>query len=74
MTKILYKKIIVFFLVLLSLLSAVNFPVQAKADSGNAFDSTNVLDDLRSSEGFNILKYPFTESKDVQLINFVEYC
>lgn len=74
MTKILYKKIIVFFLVLLSLLTVVNVPVQAKADSGNAFDKTNVLDDLRSSEGFNILKYPFAESKDIQIINFVEYC
>ena len=74
MTKILYKKIIIFFLILLSLLSAVNIPVQAKADSGNAFDNTNVLDDLRSSESFNILKYPFTESKDIQIINFVEYC
>ena len=74
MTKILYKKIIIFFLILLSLLTAVNIPVTAKADSGNAFDNTNVLDDLRSSESFNILKYPFTESKDIQIINFVEYC
>ncbi|MDY6367723.1 MAG: hypothetical protein SPL13_04335 [Clostridia bacterium] len=74
MTKILYKKIIIFFLILLSLLSAVNIPVTAKADSVNAFDNTNVLDDLRSSESFNILKYPFTESKDIQIINFVEYC
>lgn len=74
MTKNLYKKIIIFFLVLLVTLSAVNFPVKAKADSGNAFDSTNVLDDLRSADGFNILNYPFTESKDIRIINFVEYC
>ncbi len=74
MTKIVYKKIIIFFLVLLSLLTAVNVPVQAKADSGNAFDNTNVLDDLRSADGFNILNYPFTESKDIRIINFVEYC
>lgn len=74
MTKILHKKVIIFFFVLLSLLSAVNFPVKAKADSGNAFDSTNVLDDLRSSEDFNILNYPFTDSKDIRIINFVEYC
>lgn len=42
------------------------------------FDTTNVLDDLRSSsvggEPFDLNDYPFDESKDIQIINFVEYC
>ena len=42
------------------------------------FDSTNVLDDLTSStvngKPFDITDYPFDESKDIQVISFVEYC
>lgn len=68
------KKIISFVLIILSLITVADIPVTAKAEEFNEFDSTNVLDDLRSSEGFDILNYPFTESKDIRIINFVEYC
>ncbi len=47
-------------------------------ETGNAFDKTNVLDDLQSStingQPFDITDYPYDESKDIQVINFVEYC
>jgi hypothetical protein len=43
--------------------------------SSNYFDQTNVLEDLKSSEGFNILRYPYSDIEDkVEIINFVEYC
>ena len=40
------------------------------------FEKTYVLDDLTSSEDFNILTYPFYESIEptVKIINVVEYC
>ena len=48
------------------------------AENEVKFDNTNVLDDLKSSrvngKPFNIADYPFDESKDIQVINFVEYC
>lgn len=39
-----------------------------------AFDSTNVLDDLRSDENFDIRNYPFDENKDMTVVSFVEFC
>lgn len=43
-----------------------------------SFDSTDVLDDLTSStdsgQAFDLKDYPYDESKQVQIINFVEYC
>lgn len=48
------------------------------AASETEFDKTNVLDDLISStdngQAFDIKDYPYDESKDVHVINFVEYC
>lgn len=48
------------------------------ADSSVSFDDTNVLDDLMSStingKDFDIADYPFDESKDLEVIFFVEYC
>jgi hypothetical protein len=42
------------------------------------FDNTDVLEDLTSStvngQPFDIKNYPFDESKDAQIISFVEYC
>lgn len=53
-------------------------PNIAYAEEALNFDTTNVLDDLKSSsdggEAFNLNDYPFDESKDIQVINFVEYC
>lgn len=43
-----------------------------------SFDSTDVLDDLTSStdsgQAFDLKDYPYDESKQAQIINFVEYC
>jgi len=50
-------------------------PNVAYAESGgNNYDKTNVLDDLKSSNDFDILKYPYNEKDDIKVINFVEYC
>lgn len=53
-------------------------PNIAYAEEALNFDTTNVLDDLKSSsdggKAFNLNDYPFDESKDIQVINFVEYC
>ena len=42
------------------------------------FDNTEVLEDLRSStvngQPFDIRNYPFDESKNAQVISFIEYC
>ncbi len=53
-------------------------PNAVYAAEGLSYDNTNVLDDLQSStvngQPFDIKKFPFNESKDIQVINFVEYC
>ena len=55
-------------------------PIVSSAAGSNMvdFDKTDVLDDLKSSKvngkAFNIKNYPFDESKDAQILNFVEYC
>ena len=77
----LYKKVLTFFLAFVVtfgiVTSAVPNIAYAAAES-LSFDSTNVLDDLNSStvngEPFDITDYPYDESKQAQVINFVEYC
>ena len=58
--------------------SAMPSVAYAASASEINFDSTNVLDDLNSStvngEPFDITDYPYDESQQVQVINFVEYC
>ncbi len=48
-----------------------------KADAVE-FDKSNVLDDLTSSsvngKPFDLLDYPYDETKNIRVINFVEYC
>ncbi len=68
------KTFLAFIMAVCTVLTTVQPPRSVKAENDVSFDSTNVLDDLRSADGFNILNYPFTESKDVRIINFVEYC
>ena len=52
--------------------------VAVAAENEVKFDNTDVIDDLKSSKvngkDFNINNYPFDESKDIQVISFVEYC
>lgn len=63
---------------LLSLLSSfsinvnneVSFSYEKKSLN---FDCTDVLDDLYSSKNFDILDYPFDETSNLQIINFIEY-
>lgn len=63
-------------------LSMVFFPIFSTvayaAEKEVNYDSTNVLDDLNSGavngQPFDITDFPFNENKDIQVINFVEYC
>ena len=51
-------------------------PVSA-AETQTNFEKTNVLDDLKSSDGFNITNYPFDgtgQIKHPEIMNVVEYC
>lgn len=51
--------------------------VYAATNDGTQFEKTNVLDDLRSSDGFNIVNYPFDSTgviKHPEIMNVVEYC
>ena len=72
------KKRVAAFLTILSLCFGLLFsslPVSALAEI--KFDQTNVLDDLRSSDDFNILDYPFDSSgvsRSPEICNVVEYC
>ena len=63
-----------FILGVCAVVSAVHTYPTVKADSGNSFDDTGVLEDLRSADGFNIFNYPFVDSGNIRIINFVEYC
>ena len=66
--------IIALVLVVCSLFSAVQPTIALASEREVSFDETNVLDDLKSSEGFNILDYPYSVTEDkVRIINFVEY-
>lgn len=60
------------------LLSAMSIPRAVALAAGNAvnFDKTDVLDDLKSTEGFSLAKYPYYESvsPEMKVIDFVEYC
>ena len=53
-------------------------PIISYAAEVTPMETSNVLDDLRSStidgKSFSLLDYPFDESKDVTLLSFVEYC
>lgn len=82
MTKIILKKSII--IVSLILLLSVSLPllfatnIAYALDNEVSFDDTNVLDDLKSStvngKPFDLLDFAFDESKDIRIVNFVEYC
>lgn len=76
--QIVVTRFILFLFVLAGVLSALPairlLSPNAYAETTDVrFDTTDVLEDLRSSEGFNLLQYPFDETKTAQIINFVEY-
>ena len=70
--------IIALVMVVCTFFMAVHPTVAFAAEREISYDTTNVLDDLTSStangEPFDITDYPFDESKDAQVISFVEYC
>lgn len=74
------RRILPLFLAFVALFSIVTLksPSIAFAAESVSFESTNVLDDLNSStvngEPFDITDYPYDESRQVEVINFVEYC
>lgn len=77
------NKLIICILIFLMLFGAVFTAAMniAFAYSGNKFDNTNVLDDLKSStvdgKPFDINAYPYDSTglvKSPSVINFVEYC
>lgn len=71
------QKLLLLVVAFMVIFSVIFIPLQsltyAESNSMN-FDTTNVLDDLKSSSEFDILDYPYNEKKDIQVINFVEYC
>jgi len=70
--------IIAIVMVICTIFMVVHPTVAYAAENGISYDKTSVLDDLQSStvngEPFDIKDYPFDESREVQIINFVEYC
>lgn len=70
--------IIALVMVVCTFFMAVHPTVAFAAEREISYDTTNVLDDLTSStangEPFDIIDYPFDESKEAQVISFVEYC
>lgn len=72
------KKRVAAFLTILFLCFGLLFPsLPVSAAAEIKFDQTNVLDDLRSSDDFDILDYPFDSSgasRSPEICNVVEYC
>ncbi len=70
--------IVLAFVMALGIVVTSAIPKTAFAAENLSYDKTNVLDDLKSStangKAFDILDYPYNESGQVQVINFVEYC
>lgn len=74
--KRLRKTLLLSLLCLCVLLSGI--PTNAYADdTATEFDKSNVLDDLQSATGFNLLDYPYDSTgvvKHPEIMNIVEYC
>ena len=70
--------IVALVMVVCTLFTTLHSTVAFAAEREINFDNTDVLEDLTSStvngEPFDIKNYPFDESKDAQIISFVEYC
>ena len=65
------------FITLLFTLLSYFCPTTVRAEESTVnFEETNVLDDLNSSETFDIKKYPFVDDgfQRLEIINVVEYC
>lgn len=70
------RALAVMLLSLLLLIGTIT-PSSARAESDYPFDQSNVLDDLESSEDFDIINYPYDYAgtyKTPCIMNFVEWC
>ena len=73
--KKLLLRIITLALVVCSLFNVVQTTFALAEEREVKFEQSNVLEDLRSSVGFNVLDYPFSSVEDkMEIISFVEYC
>ncbi len=77
--KILHKRLVAFLAAAFIIFSAFFSPVPVSAHAAETnvkFDDTDVLEDLRSMDGFDIQKYGFYSSPEPEMhvINVVEYC
>ncbi len=67
-----------FVCILVLLLLVLNTSIVFADTNGETqFEKTNVLDDLKSSDGFDIIDYPFDSTgliKHPEIMNVVEYC
>lgn len=74
------QRLLTFIIALITVIGAVfsAAPPSVFGAETNLYDDTSVMDDLSSSksngQAFDIKDYPFDESKQTQIINFVEYC
>ena len=79
MTSVRKRRIVCFLAVVMAfgiVFTAMPYAAYA-AGSGLNFDTTDVLDDLKSAEGFHILNYPYDGTgrvKHPEILNVVEYC
>ena len=70
--------IMVIVMVVCTLFTMVHPTIAYASEREIQFDKTDVLEDLTTStvngKPFDIKNYPFDESRDAQIISFVEYC
>ena len=79
MTSVRKRRIVCFLAVVMAfgiVFTAMPYAAYA-AGSGLNFDTTDVLDDLKSADNFNILNYPYDGTgkiKHPEILNVAEYC
>lgn len=68
-----HKKILIVMLACILLLSMF-LPMISFANDGAYFDTVSVMEDLLSSPDFNIYHYGYSETEELSILNFLEYC
>lgn len=68
-----HKKILIVMLACILLLSMF-LPMISFANDGTYFDTVSVMEDLLSSPDFNIYHYGYSETEELSILNFLEYC
>ena len=79
--KRIYVAAVSIFSAIIMVVAGVNpatIPTVVKADTVSAYETSNVLEDLKGStvngKEFSLLEYGFNAFKETQVISFVEYC